>query len=91
MDNNQIEVLPFLIITFAIFISGITVVFAWQVVFLFSARLKTSLNKYFQMNFATILILTIFFTVSLYIIFLLLGVGGIEKNRKAQGIEQINK
>ncbi len=43
------------------------------------------------MNFATILILTIFFTVSLYIIFLLLGVGGIEKNRKAQGIEQINK
>ena len=91
MDNNQIEVLPFLIITFAIFISGITVVFAWQVGFLFSVILKTSLNKYFQMNFATISILTIFFTVSLYLIFLLLGVGGIKKNRKAQGIEQINK
>ncbi len=45
----------------------------------------------FQMNFATISILTIFFTVSLYLIFLLLGVGGIAKNRKAQGLDQIKK
>ncbi len=40
------------------------------------------------MSFATIAIITVISTVSLYIIFLLLGVGGIAKNRRAQGLEQ---
>ncbi len=40
------------------------------------------------MNFATIAISTIILTVFLYIIFLVLGVGGIAKNRAAQGLDQ---
>ena len=46
------------------------------------------------MNLATISIITIISTVILYVTFLLLGVGGIDKNRKAQGLTQnqrINK
>tara|TARA_B100000700_G_C14214270_1_gene476216 strand:+ start:66 stop:203 length:138 start_codon:yes stop_codon:yes gene_type:complete len=40
------------------------------------------------MNFATILIITFISTLTLYVMFLLLGVGGIAKNRKAQGLDQ---
>tara|TARA_Y100001968_G_scaffold92441_1_gene83129 strand:- start:241 stop:375 length:135 start_codon:yes stop_codon:yes gene_type:complete len=43
------------------------------------------------MNFATIAIITFISTVSLYIIFLVLGVGGIAKNRIAQGLAQKSK
>ena len=40
------------------------------------------------MNLATIAIVTILSTASFYIIFLVLGVGGIAKNRSAQGLDQ---
>ena len=40
------------------------------------------------MNFATIALIIVLSTVSLYIIFLVLGVGGISKNRVAQGLDQ---
>ena len=40
------------------------------------------------MNFATIAIITVLSTMSLYMIFLVLGVGGIAKNRRAQGLDQ---
>ena len=40
------------------------------------------------MNFATIIFITIISTLFLYITFLVLGVGGIAKNRKAQGVDQ---
>ena len=40
------------------------------------------------MNFATIAIITIISTAFLYLIFLVLGVGGIAKNRRAQGLDQ---
>ena len=40
------------------------------------------------MNFATIGIITIISTLFLYMIFLVLGVGGIAKNRRAQGLDQ---
>ena len=40
------------------------------------------------MNFASIAIVTVIASVFLYIIFLLLGVGGIAKNRRAQGLDQ---
>ena len=39
------------------------------------------------MNFATIAIITALSTLSLYTIFLVLGVGGISKNREAQGLD----
>jgi len=39
-------------------------------------------------NFATIAIITIVSTVFFYMIFLVLGVGGIAKNRRAQGLDQ---
>ncbi len=41
------------------------------------------------MNFATITIITIISTLFFYMMFLLLGVGGIAKNRRAQGLDQI--
>ena len=40
------------------------------------------------MNFATIAIITIVCTVLFYMIFLVLGVKGIDKNRRAQGLDQ---
>ena len=40
------------------------------------------------MNIATISIITIITTVFFYVIFLVLGVGGIAKNRIAQGLDQ---
>ncbi len=40
------------------------------------------------MNFSAIVIITIISTVLFYMIFLVLGVGGIAKNRKAQGLDQ---
>tara|TARA_Y100001968_G_scaffold277496_1_gene272369 strand:+ start:598 stop:732 length:135 start_codon:yes stop_codon:yes gene_type:complete len=40
------------------------------------------------MDSATIAIITIILTLFLYIIFLVLGVGGIAKNRRAQGLDQ---
>ena len=40
------------------------------------------------MNFATFTIITIIATVFFYLIFLVLGVGGIAKNRRAQGLDQ---
>ena len=40
------------------------------------------------MNFATITIIMIISTVFFYVIFLVLGVGGIAKNRRAQGLDQ---
>ncbi len=43
------------------------------------------------MNFANIVIITVISTATLYIIFLVLGVGGIAKNRAAQGLDQNQK
>ena len=40
------------------------------------------------MNFATIALIIVLSTVTLYILFLLLGLGGIAKNRSAQGLDQ---
>ena len=40
------------------------------------------------MNFATIAIITIISTLFFYMIFLVLGVGGIAKNRRAQGLDR---
>tara|TARA_Y100001968_G_C19095424_1_gene589877 strand:+ start:128 stop:262 length:135 start_codon:yes stop_codon:yes gene_type:complete len=40
------------------------------------------------MNYINIALITLIFTLSFYIIFLLLGVGGIAKNRKAQGLDR---
>ncbi|MFL2867539.1 MAG: hypothetical protein ACJZ78_01875 [Prochlorococcus marinus] len=40
------------------------------------------------MNLTTIAIITIISTVIFYMIFLVLGVGGIAKNREAQGLSQ---
>ncbi len=40
------------------------------------------------MNFATLTIITIISTVFFYVTFLVLGVGGIAKNRRAQGLDQ---
>jgi len=40
------------------------------------------------MNFATIAIITVIFTACFYMTFLVLGVGGIAKNRRAQGLDQ---
>tara|TARA_B100000700_G_scaffold141503_1_gene157479 strand:- start:465 stop:599 length:135 start_codon:yes stop_codon:yes gene_type:complete len=40
------------------------------------------------MNIATIFISTFILTVSLYLVFLLLGVGGVAKNREAQGLDK---
>jgi len=40
------------------------------------------------MNFATIAIITIISTLFFYMIFLVLGVGGIAKNRIAQGFDE---
>ena len=40
------------------------------------------------MKLATIAIIIIVSTFFLYILFLVLGVGGIAKNRRAQGLEQ---
>ena len=43
------------------------------------------------MDFAKFAIITLLFTASLYAIFLVLGVGGIAKNRAAQGFDQDQK
>tara|TARA_Y100001968_G_C19126732_1_gene604616 strand:+ start:119 stop:253 length:135 start_codon:yes stop_codon:yes gene_type:complete len=43
------------------------------------------------MNSASLAIITVVFTLTLYLIFLLLGVGGIAKNREAQGLNQKSK
>ena len=40
------------------------------------------------MNFASIVIITVISTLSIYLIFLVIGVGGIAKNRRAQGLDQ---
>tara|TARA_Y100001968_G_C18922140_1_gene510265 strand:- start:430 stop:552 length:123 start_codon:yes stop_codon:yes gene_type:complete len=40
------------------------------------------------MNFTTIAIVSIFLTLTLYVAFLVVGVGGIRKNRKAQGFDK---
>ena len=39
------------------------------------------------MNFSTILIITLIATLSFYLIFLVIGLGGIPQNRKAQGLD----
>jgi len=43
------------------------------------------------MNFSTITIITIISTVFFYVVFLVLGVGGISKNRRAQGLDQCKR
>tara|TARA_B100000700_G_C14475407_1_gene592644 strand:- start:104 stop:238 length:135 start_codon:yes stop_codon:yes gene_type:complete len=43
------------------------------------------------MNFATIVIITFIASVSFYIIFLVLGVGGIANNRNAQDLDHESK
>ena len=43
------------------------------------------------MNLATITIITVLLTAFLYVIFLVLGIGGISKNRKAQGLDKNQK
>ena len=57
----------------------------------FSVRLRINM-RIFSMDFPTILVITFISSLSLYFIFLLIGVGGISRNRKAQGIDQkLNK
>ncbi len=53
----------------------------------FSVRLRINM-RIFSMDFPTILVITFISSLSLYFIFLLIGVGGISKNRRAQGIDQ---
>tara|TARA_Y100001968_G_scaffold204299_1_gene187558 strand:- start:141 stop:281 length:141 start_codon:yes stop_codon:yes gene_type:complete len=43
------------------------------------------------MNTASIAVITIITTLSFYLIFLVLGVGGIANNRAAQGLDQNQK
>ena len=43
------------------------------------------------MNIATIAIITIISTLFFYMVFLVLGVGGIAKNRRAQGLDQVQR
>ena len=43
------------------------------------------------MNAATIAVITLVSTLTLYSIFLVLGVGGIAKNRSAQGLDHYKK
>ncbi len=43
------------------------------------------------MNTASIAVITVVTTLSLYLIFLVLGVGGIANNRAAQGLDQNKK
>ena len=43
------------------------------------------------MNFGTIAIITIISTLFLYTIFFVFGVGGIAKNRKAQGLDKVKE
>ena len=43
------------------------------------------------MNFGMIAMIMLLSTISLYIAFLVLGVGGIPKNRSAQGLDQNQK
>ena len=88
MKNNQIQILPFFIITFGILISGFTVIFTWLVVFILPVRLRAQTKSLFLMNFATTAFITIISTVFFYMLFLVLGVGGIAKNRRAQGLDQ---
>jgi len=40
------------------------------------------------MNFSSIAIIVVLFSLSLYLLFLVLGVGGIAKNRSAQGLNK---
>ena len=40
------------------------------------------------MEFFTFALITLISTLTLYFVFLLIGVGGIPKNRKAQGLDQ---
>ena len=43
------------------------------------------------MNIATIIIITLISALTLYLVFLVIGVGGIAKNLKAQGLEKKNR
>ncbi len=43
------------------------------------------------MNIANILIITLFSALVFYCIFLILGMGGISQNRRAQGLDQNHK
>ena len=43
------------------------------------------------MDFTFIILITFICTVTLYLIFLLIGIGGINKNREAQGLNQKSK
>ena len=43
------------------------------------------------MNVASISVITVIATLSFYLIFLVLGVGGIANNRAAQGLDQNQK
>ena len=40
------------------------------------------------MNLTSIAIISVFLTITIYIAFLLIGIGGIDKNRKAQGLDE---
>ena len=48
-------------------------------------------NQYSSMNIASVAVITLIATLSLYLIFLVLGVGGIANNRAAQGLDQNKK
>tara|TARA_Y100001968_G_scaffold205373_1_gene188604 strand:+ start:394 stop:528 length:135 start_codon:yes stop_codon:yes gene_type:complete len=43
------------------------------------------------MSFITIALITLIAAVAFYLAFLLFGVGGIDRNRKAQGLDQKTK
>ena len=43
------------------------------------------------MNIASVAVITLIATLSLYLIFLVLGVGGVANNRAAQGLDQNQK
>ena len=42
------------------------------------------------MNFTNIIIISLVSSFSLYVAFLIIGVGGIAKNRRAQGLDKVS-
>tara|TARA_Y100001968_G_C19435578_1_gene759463 strand:+ start:1837 stop:1971 length:135 start_codon:yes stop_codon:yes gene_type:complete len=40
------------------------------------------------MDLATIAVITLIFTITIYLIFFMIGLGGIAKNKEAQGLDQ---
>ena len=91
MEKNQFQILPFFIISFSILISGFTVIFTWSDFLILLLDYVVQIKPIFPMNTASIGVITVVLTLSFYLLFLLLGVGGIANNRAAQGLNQNQK